>query len=214
MRKYILFCISLLFVFDISAQDYVVSWNNDTSACKMPEKPWKDGLRPSGLYDNGHVRTVAFFPTDSVRIIEPGKVKGYFRHKHGKRYLCDGYFESRKINEQSLLNLHRNNNESNNPWGFMQAIVKGKYATLYLLYAKTFRFERPVYLIARHDFTDPLYTEVMWTRKEAYTLLADASVKESMEQYRKSMKKQRIRGIVEHYNKLMDEHYNKNNPTN
>jgi hypothetical protein len=212
MRKYLFVMVfTCLYGVSIAQEDKLITWDGDTLQCTMPGKPWKDGLRPSSKYDNGFLRTVTIFANDSVRIIEAGEVKGYYRKEHGKRFLCDGHFEARKVApgpDLKMINWWRTGTgggkDLDNPWYFMSPVVKGKHATLYRIYIWCGRCMHPVHLVSRPGDKDPLLTQPVWTRKEALKLLSDPDVSEELKKYWNTAKKKKIWTIVEHYNRAKE----------
>jgi hypothetical protein len=78
--KLLFLTLTLIFVCTLAkAQDYIVTWNNDTIPCRMPPKPSKEGLKQSYKYENGYDKFVAIFSADSLRVIESGQIKSYKR---------------------------------------------------------------------------------------------------------------------------------------
>lgn len=192
-------------------EDMIFTWDGDTINVTMPGQPWKDGVRPASKYDNGYIRTFTVFANDSVRVIEAGEIKGYYRKKHGKRYLCDGYFESRKIKPGtylSTINWGRSGTNSgkdaDNPWYFMAPVVKGKHASLYRIYTWCGQCMHAMYFLGRPEDEDSLMTQPVWTRKEAIKLLSDPDVADAMNDYWENGKKKKIGTIVEHYNTVKE----------
>jgi hypothetical protein len=213
MKKYLFgMFFTCLYSLSIAQEDKVITWGGDTIECTMPGQPWKDGLRPSSKYDNGYLRTVTFFTNDSLRIIEAGEIKGYYRKEHGKRYLCDGHFEARKIAagpDLKEINWWRTGTgggkDPENPWYFMSPVIKGKHASLYRIYRWCGRCMHPLYLVSRPGDEDSLSTKPVWTRKETLKLLSDTDIAEEMNDYWNKAKRKKIWTIVEHYNKLKEE---------
>jgi hypothetical protein len=222
MTKYLLTLLCTCFYsLSMGQEDKIITWGGDTLRVTMPGEPWKDGLRPSSKYDNGYLRTVTVFANDSVRVIEAGEVKGYYRQKHGKRFLCDGYFEARKVApgpDLEMINWWRNgtgrNKDMSNPWYFMSPVIKGKHASLYRIYRWCGECMHPLYLVSLPGDEDSLRTTPVWTRKEALKLLSDPDVVNEMNEYWNKAKKKKIWTIVEHYNKLKDENAIRNRRPN
>jgi hypothetical protein len=197
MRKYLLGALLLGLSQYGDAQDYVITWDNDTVACTFPAKPGKEGLRPARKYENGYLRVPAIFAGDSIRVLRAGEVKGYFRKAHGKYLLCNGFFESRKI----VPGAGVYENEQDNQWYFMNRVLEGKYASLYMIYLPGRHSPQPVYLVAKHTDPDPLTAFTIWNTKSARRLLAEPDIKKAMEQYL-SVKRRKFTEMVLEYNRL------------
>lgn len=127
MKKISIFCVFLFLRQFSFSQDYILNWQGDTIYCQFPDHPRKEGLKPVAKYLNGHIRVAAIFPRDSMRVLEAGQVKAYYREKHGKSFLCDGYFESVKY--------HWNKKDS--IWYFMNLVYKGTHASLYRVWFRS-----------------------------------------------------------------------------
>ena len=99
MKLYVvlIFLIALFWGFKAVSQDFIITWQNDTIPCKLPGDAKEIGLKPTRKYHNGYERVTALFQNDSLRVINAGEIFGYFRQKHGKKLLCDGYFEAKQI---------------------------------------------------------------------------------------------------------------------
>ena len=133
--KSLFVALSLLYIIPkAKAQDYIVTWNNDTITCIMPPKPAKDGLKPSHKYENGYEKFAAIFSADSIRIIDAGQVKSYSREKHGKGLLCNGIFDAKKIAGNTRKEIGEL--KKNEKWVFMQRVSTGPYAKLYIHYSR------------------------------------------------------------------------------
>ncbi len=81
------------------AQDKLFTNNGDTLDCRISIRPWKEKIRTSNHGDreqNGYNYIVAFFSNDSVRIILPYEIKGFYVHED-KMYLNQGYYSSQTI---------------------------------------------------------------------------------------------------------------------
>ena len=88
-----------------SAQDKVYMLNGDSVSASILANPRKESdlsdLAIGRLNDYGFKSMVAVYKKDSIRIVRPGDIKGYFRQEKGD-YLGAGYFFSRTINERQL----------------------------------------------------------------------------------------------------------------
>lgn len=213
MKKHLLgFLFTCFYGLSIAQDDRIITWSGDTIAVFMPGEPWKEGFRPASRYENGYVRTLALFANDSVRLIEAGEVKGYYRKDHGKRFLCDGYFEARKVDagkDLQLINWWRTGTggkqDADNPWYFMSPVIKNKHVSLYRIYRWCGECMHPVYFISRPEYGDPLLSKPVWTNKETMKLLNDPDVAAEMKDYWKNAKRKRIWKIVEHFNKVKEQ---------
>lgn len=195
MRR-LLFVIFLFFSGNlVLSQDYIITWKNDTIYCELPGKPGKEGLRPANKYENGHLRFVAFFPNDSVRVLEAGQVKGYHRSKHGKYLLCDGNFVAKKM----LWSF------GDTTWYFMNRVEDGKYATLYIIYLREGRYIVPYYFINKKGDKNPLFATLIKNKKKLRELLTDEDIKEGMQGFFNSRKNKQYKEAVREYNRLKEE---------
>lgn len=175
------------------AQDYIITWQNDTVYCRLPENPRKEGIRPAGKYHNGHIRFAAFFGEDSLRILEPKQVKGYFREKHGKKLLCDGHFDARKA-------IYPGRDTS---WYYMSRTVQGEYASLYTAYF--FAGSRPVryfFIQKHHAGAVPYYAVYATTHKMIRELLADKDIETEMRSFLTGKRKRKLADAIKEYNRL------------
>jgi len=150
MKKIIFLSCLLLLAKITFCQDYIVTWNNDTIHCTLPARPGKEGVRPSLKYENGHIRTLAIFPNDSIRVLEAGQVKGYYREKHGKYLLCNGHFEAKKKLWQG----------TDTNWYFMSRVEAGEYASLYMMYLRISRSPVRYYFLMKKDDPDPSFHHI------------------------------------------------------
>ncbi len=197
--------LSLVFTaYQATAQDYIVTWNNDTIPCIMPPKPAKEGLRPSYRYENGYEKFAAIISKDSMRIIEAGQVKSYSRGKHGKGLLCNGIFDAKKIagDTRKEIGLLKKDEQ----WFFMQRVSTGPYAKLYIQYSKA--SDGCIVPNYYFSFASDNHDGVVYigSKKSALKLLMkDAAIAPQLEklQYRKSLKG--YIDIIEAYNRLKQE---------
>ena len=86
MKEILLISCFLLTGLTGNLQDHVITWQGDTLDCRFPENPRKEGLRPAYKYHNGHIRLMAVFTNDSVRALEAGQVRGYYRENMEKGF--------------------------------------------------------------------------------------------------------------------------------
>jgi hypothetical protein len=183
--------------------DYVITWQNDTIPCRLPDKRGKEGIRPAWKYTNGHSKLVVIFSNDSVRIIGAGEVKGYYRAKHGQSLLCNGNFESVQLHsgEPSLTEA---DGKSEKKWVFLNRVVSGKYASLYIIYYKIRGRVSPAYYVVKHtEKGSPVYMPILnW--KLSVKLLADEETGEKLHQFRFTKATRKYRELVEEYNRLKE----------
>lgn len=195
------------------AQDYIITWQGDSIACRFPAKPRKEGFRPAGRYHNGHIRLAAVFPNDSVRIIEAGQVKGYYRAKHGKSLLCNGQFVSKRLVDQlGRKNVWWNFTDKAEPFFFVQKVIEGKHADLYTFYVQ-FGSDPPdqYYCITKHNDNDYGKAIVVDNRKKTVEFLSDPDIAEEMKKFRYKKNWQAYQQVVEEYNRLKTEAASKTN---
>lgn len=201
------FFIAILIIYTVpqaKAQDYIVTWNNDTIKCTMPPKPAKEGLKPSYKFENGYEKFAAIFSADSLRIIEAGQVKTYKREKHGKRLLCNGVFDAKKIAGTSRKQIGESDKDKK--WVFMQRVSTGPYAKLYIQYSRAF----DGCIISNYYFSfagdDPNYVVYADSKKNAIKLLMqDADVAPKLEKFKYRKSSKGYTDIVEEYNRLKKE---------
>lgn len=213
MKSYTLLVIvfSSTLTFSLSAQDnqdYIVNWENDTIFCKLPGDAKKAGLKPVWKYEDGYERIVAVSDNDSIRIINAGDIKGYSRQKHGKRLLCDGFFESKQIlytRQNQRTTVEGENIGNNSKWYFLNRIVQGKYATLYIWYETHGGCTYSSYFINRHGIEASNTVIPFFNKKKMVELLSDSDIASEMKgfKYRKSNKG--FSEIVVEYNRLKEE---------
>lgn len=179
----------------IFSQDYIITWKSDTVYCRLPARPGKEGIRPASKYQNGHLRFLAFFSIDSVRVLEAGQVKGYYRGEHGSSLLCNGNFEARKMAWS----------RQDTSWYFMNRVVEGKHATLYMIYLSTGNSPRAYYFLKKKDDPDPLFTVLLDNRKHLKELLLEEDIKEGMLRFFSGKKRRKYSEAVKEYNQLKEE---------
>ncbi len=206
--KYIFFLTATLLAgLAAGAQDYIITWQGDSIACRFPDKPRKEGFRPAGKYHNGHIRVATIFPNDSVRVIEAGQIKGYYRAKHGKSLLCNGQFVTKKlVDHAGRKDAWWNNTTEAEPFFFVQKVIEGKHADLYTFYVQ-FGSDAPeqYYCITKHNETEAGKAIVMNNRKKAVQFLSDPDIAEDMSQFRYKKNWKAYHQIVEEYNRLKTE---------
>lgn len=205
MKRLWLCILTLCFYSAVSAQDYIITWANDTINCTFPQKPGKIGFRPAGKYENGHVRVLTIFPGDSIRAIEAGDVKAYYRLKHGKELLCNGYFEAKKVKETDWQSNDAIPGNKGNAWYFMNQVVKGKYASLYMVYIwRGSKTPAPFYFVSKYNDPDSLQPAWLGTRKKLVEIFSDRDLKEAMQPVLDRKARKRYADIVREYNRLKE----------
>lgn len=208
MKKYSLlfFVICIAFGQGAKGQDYIITWENDTIACKLPGSSNEVGLKPRNKYEDGYQRIAAVFADDSMRVINAGEIKGYSRKKHGKRLLCDGFFEAKQIifldTKKRTLVDERKDTEKNKPWVFMNRLIEGKYASLYIVYQLIGNSYESAYYLSRYGIEAPNTVISIYSRKRLVDMLSDEDIANEMKNisYRKSSKG--FSDIVIEYNRL------------
>lgn len=196
MKELLLISCFLLAGLTGNLQDHVITWQDDTLACRFPDKPRKEGIRRPWKYHNGHVRVMTVFANDSVRVLEAGQVKGYVRKKHGIRLLCNGRFESRKMIWPG---------DRDTSWYFMSLETEGKHASLYKVWEHFNKSPRPYYFVHLKKQKDPHFTLYVSNRKEMRNLLTDEETKEGMEQFYAANKRADFESAVKTFNRLKEE---------
>ncbi len=205
MKHHLLILLFFCKFLSLKGQDHIVTWNNDTLQCTFPNKPGKEGFRPSYKYENGHLRVIAYFPNDSVRVIEAGEIKSYSRKDHGKSLLCNGQFDAKQIQREGRKASYFPRYSDEKSWHFMRRMVTGKHATLYIAYWYQGQNSPAAYYFITRSDADPKLAVVLNGRKDANKFLSDADMAEQMKKvkYRKSRKG--YIDIVNEYNRLKEE---------
>jgi hypothetical protein len=182
------------------SQDYIVTWQKDTIKTQFPANPAREKLKPRYKFKNGYLYLPAVLSKDSLRVYHAGEIKAYYREKHGKNLLCDGYFESIKT---AIGSRPQTTTEGKlaTQWYFMVPVEKGKYASLYKVLIWGRRLNTYYYVVKHTDETEPLGVFAM-TRKQYQRLLEVAGAEEQMCQYIKANK--RFSKMVAEYNRLME----------
>lgn len=185
----------------LAAQDYIVTWKNDTLSCVFPDKPGKEGFRPAFKFENGHVRVLTYFPNDSVRAIEAGEIRSYSRSKHGTGLLCNGVFDAKKIDnrDRAMVDPYRLRDER--PWYFMRRVEEGPFATLYILYTYSGRRISFSYYLCRSD-DDPDMAISLRGRKHTVRLLSEDEHAGSLVNFKFKNSQKGYIQIVREYNRL------------
>lgn len=199
-KKRILTGVFLLFTtISCPAQDYIITWNNDTIASELPANPQKAGFRPKAEHNNGYLKLAAIFSNDSVRVINPGEIKGYYRAKHGRRLLCDGNFHSVKMVEPNKLHIDADGRQEEPVWYFMIAEETGAYASMYKVMVMNKRLNTWYYMVKHNNNKEPegVY---MSTRKKITEYLAEKDIEEEMTEFIKKNKS--YRKMIQEYNRL------------
>ncbi len=140
----------LLMAENCPAQDYIITWNNDTLYCELPANPSKAGFRPRADNKNGYFKLAAIFPNDSARVFKPGEIKGYYRAKHGKQLLCDGMFYSVQSVRPNRPLTDGDSKKGGGDWYFMLAEEVGEYASMYKVMELNKRLNSYYYAV-KHD---------------------------------------------------------------
>jgi hypothetical protein len=203
MLKKIVLAAYLMAAGEVAAQDYIISWTGDTVNCRMLADPAREKLRPRYKYLNGHYRLAVVFNSDSLRVLEAGDVKAYYRKHHGKNFLCNGFFEAKKISTAAKTGLSGNlAADPNYQWYFMRQVVKGDYASLHAVYTTRGSRASLSYYISMAG-PDSLYSKFFSTKRKALRYLAGKANKKEFVQlkYRRSMKG--YIDIVNMYNQVM-----------
>jgi hypothetical protein len=206
--------IAFFFVFNLFGflqtlgQDYIITLRNDTIPCKLPGTSKEIGLKPAREYENGYEKIVAIFSNDSIRVLKANEIKGYSRQKHGKKLLCDGFFEAKQIviansKKRTIVDQNKNSPEKL-PWYFMNRIIEGKYASLYSYYFFGGPEVDHFYYISRSGIEAPNTVIPFFNRKKMVELLSEEDIASEMQKfkYKKSMKG--VQEIVNEYNRLKE----------
>ncbi len=204
MKKTVsLIAFHLIFISSFS-QGYIVTWAGDTVTVTLPSNPRKAGLARPGQYTDGHKQIAVLFPGDSLRIIKAGDVKGYYRKTHGKDLLCNGNFESRKLNEKDRWLLDGARKSGTGPWCFMNRVVDGEYACLYVVYSRIGNSTSRHFFLKRNGAGDSSLPVLLFTKKKLKQLLMDPDIAGEMKEssYRKGYKG--YYDLVNTYNRLKE----------
>lgn len=200
----LLLCVQVftLFLF-AQAQDHVITWDADTLQCIFPDKPRKEGVRPGSKFENGHIRLLAHFKNDSVRVIEAGDVKGYSRKKNGKSLLCDGVFESVEVTEQEQRYIYSGRNDGKR-WYFLSRIFSGKYASLYVMYlSRTLGPPSSFYFVRKMDH-EKIKPVLLRNWKQVFDHLHDPVISEEFKAENYKGRQKNYLHIVKEYNRLKE----------
>lgn len=208
MRMLFLVIGTLVWACHSEAQDYIVTWKNDTIVCQLPGDAKKAGFKPVWKYEDGYERIVAFFNGDSVRVISAGEIKGYSRQKHGKRLLCDGFFEAKQIiflgTKKRTLVDETKNTEKSKPWVFMNRLIDGKYANLYIVYQLTGDGYEASYYLSRHGVEASNTVMPFFNKKKMIELMSDSDIASEMKAFRYKKSNKGFAEIVNEYNRLKE----------
>jgi len=200
----LLLCVQVFTLFLCAqAQDHVITWDADTMQCIFPDKPRKEGVRPGSKYENGHIRLLAHFENDSIRVIEAGDIKGYFRKKHGKSLLCDGVFESVEVTEQEQRYIYSGRNDGKR-WYFLNRIFSGKYASLYVMYiSRTSGPPSSFYFVRKMDH-EKIKPVLLRNWKQVFDHLHDPVINADFKAENYKGKQKNYLHIVKEYNRLKE----------
>jgi hypothetical protein len=200
-RKMLYVCL-LFFTTPVIAQDHIVTWNNDTLRGRFSSHLRKEGLRPQYKYNSGFYQSIFYFDNDSLRILKAGEIKSYYRKEHGKKLLCDGHFESWKIYTKELHYSRYDSRDTAAQWYFVRKIEDGKHAQLYVLTDDCGRGYFTQYFVYKKG-TAAL--RAVDSKKDAIGYLSDnASIKNTLDQYRNRRLKKSYTDIVKEYNRIKE----------
>jgi hypothetical protein len=200
MQKIPILLLAALLSLKTASQDFVVTWNNDTLPCVLPGNPAKEGLKPAGNYKNGYQKIAAVFSADSLRILDPGQIKSYYRKEHGKGLLCNGHFESIKVPDGNGMHTGAEGKQSFT-WLFLLREQKGKYASLYKCMRWGKRLYTYYYIVKNQGDLKGTALYVSG-RKRFEKILADEDVKDEMIQAIKKIKNYSL--LLAEYNRLKE----------
>jgi hypothetical protein len=200
MEKFFFCVATILCCITAPAQDFIITRNNDTLPCQMIQDPRKMGLRPAGNYRNGYSRIAVLFPGDSLRVFEAGQIRGYYRQKHGKGLLCDGHFESLKIQEANS-DLVTEDEKKSFSQVFLYREKNGEYAAMYKL-LKWGRRLYTYYYVVKKQGADTLTAKLLTGRKSLRAIFCDEDIKTEMEEVLR--KTRRFGDMVDAYNRLKE----------
>ncbi len=198
---------SLTFGLIAVGQDYIINWNNDTIACKLPGDAKKAGFKPAWKYEDGYERIVAVSDNDSIRVINAGDIKGYSRQKHGKGLLCDGFFEAKQIlfsNQNIRTTVEGKSAGNNSDWVFLSRIAEGKYATLYMKYETDGTDYFSSYYLDRHGIEAANTVIPFYNKKKMIELLSDNDIAGEMKRFKYRKSNKGFAEIVVEYNRLKE----------
>lgn len=200
----LLLCVQVFTLFLCAqAQDHVITWDADTLQCIFPDKPRKEGVRPGSKYENGHIRLLAHFENDSIRVIEAGDIKRYSRKKHGKSLLCDGVFESVEVTEQEQRYIYSGRNDGKR-WYFLNRIFSGKYASLYVMYiSRTSGPPSSFYFVRKMDH-EKIKPVLLRNWKQVFDHLHDPVINADFKAENYKGKQKNYLHIVKEYNRLKE----------
>ncbi|HEX2629787.1 MAG TPA: hypothetical protein VHM26_12260 [Chitinophagaceae bacterium] len=183
------------------AQDHIVTWDNDTLHGRFSAHPRKEGLRPQYKYNSGFYQSGFYFNNDSLRVLKAGEIKSYYRNEHGKRLLCNGHFESWKVNIKDLHYSRYYRRDTAMQWYFVRKVEDGEHAQLYVLTDDCGRGYFNHYFIHKKG-TGVLYS--LESKSKAIAYLSDESVKDGLKQFKSRRSKRFYTDIVKEYNRLKE----------
>jgi hypothetical protein len=201
MTMKILYACLLFFVTPVIAQDHVVTWDNDTLYGRFSSHPRKEGLRPEYKYNSGFYQSGFYFSNDSLRVLKAGEIKSYYRKEHGKKLLCDGHFESWKVNIKDLHYSRYDNRDTAMQWYFVRKVEDGEHAQLYVLTDDCGRGYFNHYFIHKKG-TSVLYSPD--SKRKAIAYLSDESLKDELNRFKSRRSQKGFIDIVKEYNRLKD----------
>lgn len=198
MLKPLLLLMLLPLLAPAEAQDYIITWKNDTLHCEMPGEPRKKGLRPVWKYKDGYYQVAAIFPGDSIRVYEPGQIRGYYRKKHGDGLLCDGNFHSIQVPEGDGFKT-RTGAAPAYTWRFLLLETQGEYVSMYKLLWWGRRLHTTYYAV-KHQGPDKDIAYYLTSRKRLRKVLADEDIREYM--LAAIQKTGKYKELIAEYNRL------------
>lgn len=200
MTKMLYACL-LFFVTPTIAQDHVVTWDNDTLYGRFASHPRKEGLRPQYKYNSGFYQSGFYFTNDSLRVLKAGEIKSYYRKEHGRKLLCNGHFESWKVNIKELHYSRYDRRDTAAQWYFVRKVEDGEHAQLYVLTDDCGRGYFNHYFIHKKG-TGVLHS--LYNKRKAIEYLSDASVKDKLAQFKSRRSQKGYADIVKEYNRLKE----------
>lgn len=118
----------------VLAQDKIITLQGDTVDCRISQHPWKEKIKAGHKWFRGqysYAYIVAFWQQDSLRLLEPTQLKGFYSHAH-TRFLNQGYYES-KTYYPRIKTLLQGKIILNEPvHAFFRKIYESTHITVYL----------------------------------------------------------------------------------
>jgi hypothetical protein len=136
--KSILIIVSLALIYNLlSAQDYIVTWTNDTIQCKMVNDPKKEKIPGAKKARFGYQTIFAWLPNNKLSSFTANDLKGYYRSKRGPKYypwLPGNYVSHYKPGIMGTEPGMKMRTSKDSVWAFLRRVVTGKYLHLYDFY--------------------------------------------------------------------------------